>query len=81
MTKTNHRLHATARRSHAAYDDAQKRELAFYDARRHMATSRNVGFGKREPTGAKACAASCGHPACSHGCTLVGRFDLSGGSR
>ena len=27
-------------------------------------------FGKRAPSGQKACAASCGHPACKHGCTL-----------
>lgn len=32
-------------------------------------------FGKRIPSGLKACAASCGHPACSQGCTLIQRFD------
>lgn len=32
-------------------------------------------FGKRIPSGLTACAASCGHPACKHGCTLIGRQD------
>lgn len=32
-------------------------------------------FGKRIPSGLKACVASCGHPACAHGCTLIQRFD------
>lgn len=36
----------------------------------HQAT-----FGKRVPSGLQACAASCGHPACKHGCTLIGRND------
>lgn len=30
-------------------------------------------FGKRIPSGLEACAASCGHPACKHGCTLLGQ--------
>lgn len=33
-----------------------------------------AAFGKRTPlVGNTACAASCGHPACAHGCTRWGR--------
>jgi hypothetical protein len=32
-------------------------------------------FGKRHLAPHQVCAASCGHPACTNGCTLVGRFD------
>lgn len=30
-------------------------------------------FGQRTPSGLVGCAQLCGHPACSQGCTLVGR--------
>lgn len=74
MTKPNHRLHQPARRSPAAYDAAQARELAFFDAKFHIGTSRNRSFGKRcaNPQNV-ACAANCGHPGCTQGCTLIGR--------
>lgn len=34
-------------------------------------------FGRRGPSlpSQHACAASCGHPACKDGCTLIGRMD------
>lgn len=32
-------------------------------------------FGKRIPSGLKACAANCGHPGCKSGCTLLGQMD------
>lgn len=77
MTRPDHRLNSLkpARRSAAAYEASPLVELAFLDARRHIGTSRNVSFGKRPVSTAKACAANCGHPACRHGCTLMGRFD------
>jgi len=79
MTRPDHRLNALkpARGTPAAYDSAPVLELAFFDARRHMATSRNISFGKREPSVSTACAANCGHPACRQGCTLLGQFDMT----
>jgi hypothetical protein len=78
MTRPDHRSSSLtpARGTAASFDAAPLREMAFLDARRHMATSRNVSFGKRvqPPTTANACAANCGHPACRQGCTLIGRF-------
>lgn len=73
MTRPDHRNSSLrpARGTAAAYDTAPALELAFYDAKRHMSTSRNVSFGKRVPSVSKACAANCGHPACAHGCTLI----------
>lgn len=79
MTRTNHRLHSTvpSRRTPAAYgraldQDHDLRAMAYFDYAFH-----NVKrvFGKREPSGLKACAASCGLPCCKNGCTLLGRFD------
>lgn len=71
MTKTNHRLQTLtpSRRTNQAYDRA---EMAFFDAAKHMKAV--PPFGKRcaDPQNV-ACAANCGHPACGHGCTLVGR--------
>ena len=32
-------------------------------------------FGRRVPSGLSACAANCGHPACLHGCTLIGSIN------
>lgn len=82
MTRTNHRLHALhpARRTPGAYpgvnvgiaQDHPMRELAYFDYAFH---STPKAFGRREPSGLKACAASCGHPACKNGCTLIGRMD------
>lgn len=82
MTKTNHRLHALhpSRRTAGAYPgintgirpDHPMGELAYFDFAFHAGTR---PFGKREPSGLKACAANCGEPCCKNGCTLLGRFD------
>lgn len=37
----------------------------YYNLRKKQPT-----FGKRVPSGVKACKVRCSHPACSHGCTL-----------
>lgn len=77
MTKINHRSSSLrpARGTAQAYDNAPLAELAFYDAKRHIGTSRNVSFGKRTPvTVALACNENCGHPGCRQGCTLIGKF-------
>lgn len=82
MTKTNHRLHTLQppRRTPGSYPgvnvgihkDHPMRELAYFDYAFH---TRAKLFGKREPSGLKACAANCGEPCCKNGCTLLGRFD------
>lgn len=74
MTRTNHRLHALvpSRRTAAAYGrDEDLRAMAYFDYKTHSAPV----FGKRKASGLQACAASCGHPACKNGCTLIGRMD------
>lgn len=73
MTKTNHRLQTLtpSRRTPAAYQDHDLRAMAYFDFAFHKKAET---FGKRcaDPQNV-ACAANCGHPACGHGCTLVGR--------
>lgn len=76
MTRPDHRLNSLkpARGTAASYDAAPMVELAFLDAKRHIGTSRNVSFGRRQPANVHACASNCGHPACRQGCTLLGQF-------
>lgn len=70
----NHRIGTISRRTHRGFE-ARLEVLAYLDAQQDMATGQVKRFGRREPTGQTACAASCGHPACAQGCTLIGRWD------
>lgn len=82
MALHNHRSSSlkTPRRTAQAYPgqnvgirpDHPMSELAYFDFAFHN-TPR--AFGKREPSGLRACASNCGHPGCKRGCTLLGRFD------
>ena len=75
-----HRQHAVSRRTHRGFEERMKL-LAYWDAQRDISLAAREeklrpSFGKRDPiAGNNACAASCGHPACAQGCTLLGRFD------
>lgn len=69
MTSFTRALYRRDPRAAEAFYAQQKAENIAHFGRNP--TGSIPAFGKRIPSGLQACAASCGHPACKNGCTLI----------